>query len=374
MPRRKQRRAWGHIDEIVRGKKYVLRWTQNTPQGRKRPCETFYGTYREACARLDEIHVTVGDDKPVPTVGQALDMWYMPWLERRLAEGKIKQSTYKLYQRCIRLHVRPKWERTPVDSTPPLEIQKWLLGISRREATVSLLAMRTLMDMAVRYEVVDANRFDIKYELKHETRRSDTGIVYSLDKAREVFSAVRGSAIEPAVILSLFGSARVGEALGVMRSEVGLAESHGIAFAMVPIVRRVNRRGEPMPDGDLKTPDSARTLIIPEPYGTRLAEIAERGIMPASEWLAPAPNGNTLSQDRLAYDWKRIMGDGCVPFSNLRNSWRTFAQYEWGIDYDTCEILMGHKLKGVTGEHYLKPSTAQMLDKVASSIASLSQS
>ena len=374
MPRRKQRRAWGHIDEIVRGKKYVLRWTQNTPQGRKRPCETFYGTYREACARLDEIHVTAGDDKPVPTVGQALDMWYMPWLERRLAEGEIKRGTYNLQLRVINRHIRTAWGSTPVDSTRPLDIQKWLFGIARQEASASLSIMRRLMDMVVQYEIVDVNRFRMPYELNREAHRSVAVTTYDLAQAREALRCVAGSRIEPSVILSLFGSARVGESMAVKRSEVRQDESHGMRFALVPIVRRVDRRLGLMEDGDLKTPDSARTLIIPEPYGTRLIEIAEKGIIPASEWLSPAPNGNTMTHSQLTAEWKRLTGDAFIPFNKLRNSWRTFAQYEWGISYDTCELLMGHRLNGVTGRHYLKPSTGQMLDEVASALIALSQS
>ena len=27
-------------------------------------------------------------------------------------------------------------------------------------------------------------------------------------------------------------------------------------------------------------------------------------------------------------------GSDHIPFANLRNSWRTFAQAEWGVDYD----------------------------------------
>lgn len=374
MPRRKQRRAWGHIDEVVRGKKYVLRWTQNTPQGRRRPCETFYGTYREACARLDEIHVTCGDDRPVPTVGQALDMWYMPWLDRRLAEGKIKQSTYNLHVRLIKRHIRPTWGPTPVDSIKPLDIQRWLFAIKRQEAQSSLSIMRRLMDLVVQYEIVDVNKFRMPYEFNPETPRPGTGRLYDFAHARDVFDRIKGSSVEPSVILSLFGSARVGESMGVKRSEVSQAEAQGMRFALVPITRRVDRKLGLMPDGDLKTPDSARTLIIPEPYGTRLVELSRHAAMPGSEWLTPAPNGNTMTHDQLISEWKRAVGDAFIPFANLRNSWRTFAQYEWGVDYDTCELLMGHRLKGVTGKHYLKPSTEQMLERMAGELSALSQS
>lgn len=50
MPRKARRRAWGSVTEAARGKKYVLRWVENTPQGRRRRSRTVYGTYREACA------------------------------------------------------------------------------------------------------------------------------------------------------------------------------------------------------------------------------------------------------------------------------------------------------------------------------------
>ncbi|MEG1750909.1 MAG: hypothetical protein RR241_03975, partial [Raoultibacter sp.] len=67
----------------------------------------------------------------------------------------------------------------------------------------------------------------------------------------------------------------------------------------------------------------------------------------------------------LYYAWKRDAGEDIIPFANLRNSWRTFAQYDWCIDYDTLEVLMGHKLTGTTGEHYLKPTVDNLVNAVA---------
>lgn len=48
MTKKQRRRVWGSVTEMRRGKKYVLRWMQNTPQGRRRKTKTVYGTYREA--------------------------------------------------------------------------------------------------------------------------------------------------------------------------------------------------------------------------------------------------------------------------------------------------------------------------------------
>lgn len=49
MTRKQRRRAWGSITEAKRGKKYILRWQESTPCGRKRKTKTVYGTHREAC-------------------------------------------------------------------------------------------------------------------------------------------------------------------------------------------------------------------------------------------------------------------------------------------------------------------------------------
>ena len=78
-----RRRAWGSVTEAARGKKYVLRWVENTPSGRKRRSRTVYGTYREACNELAKIQATRCDERAMPTVGQLYESRYLPWLERK---------------------------------------------------------------------------------------------------------------------------------------------------------------------------------------------------------------------------------------------------------------------------------------------------
>ena len=62
-----------------------------------------------------------------------------------------------------------------------------------------------------------------------------------------------------------------------------------------------------------------------------------------------------LKHSALREAWIKESGDP-IPFQNLRNSWRTFAQLEWGVSADTLELLMGHKLPGTTGAHYMRPT------------------
>lgn len=375
MAHRRQRRAWGHIEEIIPGKKYVLRWTENTPEGRKRPCETFRGTWREANARMSELEILHGKSRPVPTLADVCRMWYIPWLDKRVEDGKTKESTAFQYKRILELAILPKWGRTPVDSIRPLDIQEWLMSLTKTDAERGIVVARKLMDFPVQYEIVPTNKFRQVYEMPRINKVNKRKDTFDLGKANEVLEKLHGSMCEPSFILACFGSARLGESLGVRREEVEQVESHGQTLAVVPIRRRVPPTGsDVLPDGDLKTPQSMRDIIIPAPYSIRLLEIAGEGIVPESEWLAPQHNGLVMSCGQLKWYWKRDSGDDHIPFSNLRTSWRTFAQYEWGIDYDTCEVLMGHRLKGVSGNHYIRPKREQLIEKVAESIAALSQS
>lgn len=349
MPRKSRRRSWGSITEVVKGKKYVLRWVENTPHGRRRKCETFYGTYREADRRLSEIRLERGDDGVVPTFGDVSRTWYLPWLSERVESGKTKRGTFERYTLSLERDILPRWSKTPVDSIRPLDVQNWLMSLSRAEANLAIVVCRKVMDFAVQYEIAETNKFRMPYEMPNTIKDVRSTETYSLLKASEIFERVRGTMCEASFILACFGSARLGESLGVMRHEVEREDLYGMTFAVVPIVRRVLRTGSDVgADGDLKSKQSERFLVIPEPYGTRLIEIAENGTVPGSKWLAPQHNGETMSCGQLGWYWRKASGDDHIPFKNLRTSWRTFAQYEWGIDYDTCEVLMGHKLTGVT--------------------------
>lgn len=368
MPRKRKRRSWGSI-KTVTSTKHILRWVENTPEGRKRRSRTVYCTYKEACFELSKLEVEHSSDKPVPTIGEAYRMWYIPWIDRRVADGRTKENTRKAYLICWENVIKPEWENVPVDMIKPEKAQRWLLTLSVGNANHAIVILRKIFDFAVQYELVPVNKFRLKYEMpvrKAITRRADT---FDLKRAESVLTCLRGLPVEVPYILACFGSARTGESLGVRAHEVSIVEACGIELATVPIVRRMDKEGEaPLPDGDLKNPQSVRTLVIPEPYGTRLHEIAQERISEGSEWLADRGDGLPLNKNSLKHFWEITAGVDAIPFANLRNSWRTFAKYDWGIDYDTLEILMGHIPPGITGKHYLRPTVDNLVDAVAKAV------
>ena len=368
MPRKKQRRAWGSITSVSKDKQ-IIRWVENTPEGRTRRSRTLRCTRKDADPELARLRVLHAEDKPVPTIGKAYVMWYEPWIAQCVVDGKTKERTAEIYERCWRLHVEPRWGGVPIDSAKPIQVQEWLFSLSKSNAKVAMVILAKIGDFAVKYEVIAANKFRLRYEMPVAAgpgKRKDT---YSLAEADDLFTTLRGSPVEAPYILACFGSARTGEALGSKPGEVELHEACGMKLAVVPIARRMDETGDlPLPDGDLKTPASYRVAVIPEPYGTRYYDIARQRIADGAEWMADRGDGLPLNKSALCYLWRSEVGGDAIPFANLRTSWRTFAKYDWGLDSETLEILMGHKLDGISGEHYIRPKVENLVKDVARSM------
>ena len=367
MPRKKRRRAWGSIDVAIPNKKYVLRWMENTPQGRRRKCETFYGTYREADLRLAQIRIEHIDDKPVPTIGEAYKTWYLPELERRVSDGEASKNTLDQYTRIWKKVIEPRWACVPVDSTRALDIQEWLLTLTPGNANQAIRILRKIMDVCVRYELAESNKFREVFDMPKKMFRERSKDVYTLKEATEVLEALHGKTTEAAFIMACFGSCRTGESLGVKVTEIERRETSGLVFALAPIVRQMEKTGH-LPADTLKTKSSKRTVIVPPPYSIRLLEIADGRRAEGVEWLTHRGDGLPMTASQLRYNWN-AENKKRIPFANCRNSWRTFAEFEWGVDAATLEILMGHKIPGVSGSHYLRPTVDQLYETFSSQYA-----
>ncbi len=357
MPRKARRRAWGSVTEAARGKKYVLRWVENTPQGRRRRSRTVYGTYREACNELAKIQATRCDQRAMPTVGQLYEARYLPWLERKY-EGS-ESSTPNSYKRAWDSVCARRWADVPIDQIKPLDVQEWLDGMAYGNAHWALVVMRRTLDFAVNLDQIPANPFRRKYEMPRKSSEHQKN-VYTLRQAEAMLGRVEGLPYEAAYILAAFGGCRTGESLAVRVEDVREIEAGGVRFAVASITKQAgNMNGEVV--GRTKNAQSAREAIIPEPYCDALLRVRDQRAADGLKWLCMM-GASQMGKAAAGAMWRKLGG---IPFANLRNSWRTFAQFEWGVGYDTLELLMGHKLPGVTGQHYLRPSTEQLAEDFA---------
>ena len=364
MPRR--RSTWGSNTDAGGGYRRLRYWAdERDGRGYVRHSKTIKGTRRQGDEELARLLVAHSQDRPVPTVRQAYETWWLPEARAKVAAGKLTERTLVNYQSRWTAHVCPALGDMPVTDVRPRVIRDWLQGMSAGVANHSLVMLRQVLDMCVLYECIDTNpaRETIPSSVRAETLERDQ-TVYDLDAMTGALEAARGTAAYVPAVLCGIGSCRVGEALGVRCDEVEAVEANGMTVAVVPVTRQVDRDGRV--SERLKTAGSERVVVIPEPWSLDVLEAARRDA--PGGWLTPDGVGGPLSGLAFNVAWsKAVDGAGLtrIPLRNLRNSWRTIGRWELGIPEDLLEKMMGHAGKSVGEIHYDRPRAEYFADVVS---------
>ena len=359
----KTRSSWGSNSPAARKGYRTLRYWADKHDGRgyRRCCKTIKGTKRDGDAELARLRIMHDEDKPTPTVRDCYEAWYMPDAEPRLSPNTLRQ-----YKSAWRTAIEPRWGDLPVTDVKPLDVQEWLLTLSAGAAHMASKVMSGILDFPVMYEMIDRNPMRIKYRMPTAKAEKDKS-VYDLAQSLHILEVVEGSYIEAAVILALFGSCRVGESLSPLAAEVKEARaSNGMLGCIVRLCRQVDFSGDV--SEILKTKSSTRPVVIVGKPAARLLAIARERIEAGEIWLSDDGTGSPISQRALGSEWRRLLEmDGMKPIMlrNMRNSWRTFSEWELHIAPDQLETLMGHVGATVTAKHYNRPDESMLLDAVA---------
>lgn len=361
MPRKKKRSAWGSLTQLD-STTWRLRYWSSGPDGYKRRSKTIRNATRLDAERVrSELMLLHSDDAPCPTVGDVWESYALPDLKRRVENGDLAPDTLVQYRRWWAKHVTPTWGATPCDAVKPLAVQQWLYTLTRSQAANATLVLTKAMDYAVRYGWAPTNPMRERYVMpgRSTVAERDKG-TWTLAEIRAVWERLRDTWMEPAFLLSAFGSARVGESLGVLAGEVERHDLDGTPVALVPIQRQVAHHGARIAERT-KTAESTRWLVLVGSAATRLCDIAES--MPRDWPLTHDGMGGIVPQERYTANWRRMNMEH--PYRNLRNSWQTWMRWELGLETRYIEVLMGHKLKGTTGQHYDRPQAEQLAGVVA---------
>lgn len=364
MPRRKKRSAWASITQVDSQTFRIRYWAKGADGQYKRRSKTIRGTRMDAERARSELMLEHSEDAPCPTVAQAWERWVLPDMEQRIASGDLKQHSLKLYQSSWRNHVAPTWADVQLDSVRPLRIQQWISGLGASQARYATITLSKVMDYAVRYELVSHNPMKERYIMpsKSTVRHADKG-VWTLNELGDVWRRVHGSWLEPAFLLSAFGSCRVGESLGPLASDVELREIDGIPIALVSVVRQMGNDGKVT--DNLKTKQSQRVVCIPGKAALRISDVAQS--IDGSWYLTNDGMGNPQPQHRLVRAWRDLGMEH--PFRNLRNSWQTNCRWELGMPPYLLEPMMGHAGRDVTGRYYDRPQADVFAEAVARAYA-----
>lgn len=362
MPR-KTRASWGSNKPARRKGYRTLRYWADLHDGRgyMRHTMTVEGSKRDGDRKLAELRLLHGEDKPVPTLRECYENWYLPD-----ASSRLSTSTMKCYTSSWNSKIMPRWGDMPVTDIRPLDVQEWLMGMTRSQAYTASSVMGSILDFPLRYEVIDRNPMSAKYRLPSEISKRDKG-VYDLSASMAIMEACRGIPIEPAVLSALFASCRVGEALSPMAVEVVEERaSNGMVAARFDLVRQMGNRGK-LTD-TLKTESSARPIIFVGKVAERMLDISRERRKDGLVWMCDNGCCEPMTQRVLNSEWRKFTeahGIERHPFTNLRNSWRTYSSWELGLDEARLEKMMGHAGRGVTAQFYDRPQVQMLIDAVA---------
>ena len=355
---RRKRSSWGSVEQLPSGR-WRVRWYASTPQGWKRQSETMDGSRKDAERRLAQIRVAANDAPRVPTVGEAWEQWVWPLIARGRA------GTVKLYRGIWNSHVGPRWKDVPLDQVEPVSVQAWLDGMAQVAAKKGLMLLRRIVHHGVAMGVIPASRIDINFIMPTEVK-SHPKLVWTADEMARICEAAHGKPWEGAVILGAFGGCRRGESLGVKVGEV----ARGVGgTACVSICRSIDADGNV---GPTKTKGSNRTVVIPNPWSSRLIHIQEEAEERGDVWINDDGAGNPISARMLVLRFDEMVRSIDVPrapFRNLRPSFETMMHWDKGLETTQVQKLMGHSSPTMTHSVYDRPDGERLASVVADAFA-----
>ena len=359
----KRRRPWGSITTVSRGKQ-IVRWVENTPQGRVRKSKTLACTYREADRWLAERRVKC-EEPAVMTVGDLWEAYELPELEDRVAEGSLSPQTLRQYRSSWNKHVSPRWSSVPCTKVRALDIQDWMLTLTTSCALTARKVLKNVLAKAEMLDVIGSNPADRKFRLqKQECKARD---IYTYDELRSIADAVKGTECEVPFLLSAFAGLRVGEACGVPVSCVSFKKDCAVIDVRLQLTsKEITDR--------LKTRNARRTAIIGEPWSLRLRDVLH-GLPDRAEWTNDDGTGSPCPRWSVSRAWDDALSKSGIrrlSMRALRPSYETWMHWDAGVPLDKLAKLMGHASSRTTEGIYDRPSDSNLTEealRAASAVA-----
>lgn len=365
MARKNRRRSWGSISSLTKTR-HVVRWIENTPEGRRRKSKTIEGTFKQADRFLAEKRIET-ESPPTATVGEIWRDYEQPLLQERLESGKLSKATMRQYESSWKSFVSPKWGKTPVTEVRPLDIQRWLLTMSNASSKIARVVLKKTLDTAVMFEMIPANPADKKFRFTDPDRK-ESG-VYTEEQLRTIADIVRGTVCEVPFLLSARAGLRVGEACCVAIDDVRF--DHNVA--VIKVRHQLTETGDVTTR--LKTTTSTRTVGLPEPWCARLREIVGN-LPPQAVWTNDNGAGEPSARYTVAKNWEALIKDSdltYLPMQTLRPAFETIMHWRAGIPIEQVARIMGHKQASTTINHYDRPGGEELVSVTVDAAKRLSK-
>ena len=334
-------------------------------KGNKRRAEALLSEARES---FDPMKKSEDAPKPRPRAEELqLTEFFVNWLE--LMKNSVELSTYSGYELTIRRRLLPYFEpkHLTLRELSPMDIQEYyqyslnVEGVSANTVIHRHANIRKALQYAVQMGLIEFNPAD---RVQRPKKAAFVGGVYNEAELDELFRAVRGDAIELAVILGAFYGLRRSEIVGLRWEAVDFERK---TFTICHTATEVIVDGKTViVDKDRpKTKSSCRTLPMVAPFETLLlrmkAEQEENRRVCGSAYCTDYLDyvyvdalGSRITPNRISDRFPAVLkknGLRKIRFHDLRHSCATLL-YANGVSLKEIQEWLGHSNISTTSNIY----------------------
>ena len=326
--------------------------------GRKNRRVLYGRTKREVMSKLLALQMEMRQKhlrtNRVPTVAEYLEYWL-----HQAVKPSVRPLTFAGYSVNVRKHLVPILGKIRLDRLTPQDVQQMMnarlaAGLSPKTVTYMHQVLRTALELARRWEVIDRNvasLVDPPRRVRPRIRPLDPA------QARAFLQSVRGNRLEALFSVALALGLRQGEALGLQWEDVDVARG------VLRIRNQLQRIDGRLTLVEPKTERSRRTLVLPPTILENLREHEKRQAVErqwaGSKWtesglLFTNLSGGPLQARNVIREFHKalkVAGLKRIRFHDLRHSCATLLLVQHVPARVVMEVL-GHSEISTTMDTY----------------------
>jgi integrase len=227
MPRKRRGRGEGAVFFSESKSCWIARAVVGVqPSGKQRVKEVSAKTKGEVLVKKKKAEETASGGRLGDVAGLTLGQFLDHWLNN-VSKPSVEPTTWPSYERCVRLHLKPRVGGIKLEQLRPLHIETLFAemqkdGISGGNAKKVSEILSTALEHAVRVEMVRSNP---AASVPKPRAEGEEIVPFTREEIMRIRSAAAGNRLEALFALAISTGAREGEILGLGWEHVDFEEA-----------------------------------------------------------------------------------------------------------------------------------------------------
>ncbi|WP_018130970.1 site-specific integrase [Effusibacillus pohliae] len=349
----------GHIRK--RGSKWcVVLFLGYDEKGKKKyKWHSGFNTKKEAekflAAKVQEVHAGLYTEPSKDTFAAFLDKW----LDDK--KSRVRLRTYEIYERTIRLHVKPHLGHIELGKLKPQHLREFYAKLqsgdkplSNRYVSQIHTMIHDALETAVSWEYLPRNVADMVKAPKPEQKKFS---VWTLEEVQRFLEVARHDRFYIAYLLAITTGMRQGEILALRWSDIDLPNGRLFVQRTTTQVRGTIEFGDP------KSDSGKRMIALPhEVIGDLLKhkkdQDREKELMGDAyrdqDLVVARKNGDVVAQSLLREHFTKLIQKADLPYIRFHDLRHTHASLllQQGVHPKIVSERLGHSKISITLDTY----------------------